>query len=80
MNLAHLNANKMQAWGMPMLDHLNAPNSLTGLLQSFLLACKVDELSPRTLSDYSQKIGAFVHFCVTLKVIQAPEYMSWISP
>jgi integrase/recombinase XerD len=41
---------------------------LTAYLQTFLLTCKVDGLSPATLIDYRQKIGAFVSFCASLGV------------
>jgi hypothetical protein len=37
-----------------------AQGDLEGQLKAFLLSCQVDELSPRTIIDYSQKIGAFV--------------------
>ncbi|MGD9118235.1 MAG: tyrosine-type recombinase/integrase, partial [Dehalococcoidia bacterium] len=49
-----------------MLDHLNHLDSLEGQLTAFLLACRVDELSRRTLNDYSQKIGAFILYCDTV--------------
>lgn len=39
-------------------------------LQAFLLSCKVDGLSPKTLEDYEQKIGAFVRHCSEHKVKQ----------
>jgi integrase/recombinase XerC len=37
---------------------------LTAYLQTFLLSCKVDGLSPASLRDYNQKIGLFVSFCI----------------
>lgn len=30
-----------------------------------MLSCKVNELSPRTIEDYTQKVGAFVGFCAS---------------
>jgi integrase/recombinase XerC/integrase/recombinase XerD len=41
---------------------------LTAYLQAFLLTGKVDGLSPATLSDYRQKMGAFISFCSSLGV------------
>jgi integrase/recombinase XerC len=52
-----------QAGRMPGLDSMIRRGDLTAYLQAFLLTGKVDGLSPATLSDYGQKIGAFVAFC-----------------
>ncbi len=42
------------------LEHMIALGDLNGHLRALLLSCKVDELSPGTLKDYEQKIGAFL--------------------
>jgi len=69
MVLDHLNNLKNQLWLTRALDHLNDVSTLTtdgsleGQLSLFLLTCQVSNLSPRTIADYSQKIGAFVRFC-----------------
>jgi len=60
MVLAHLNSRKFQIGDIANLAHLN--DSLEGCLKIFLLTCQVNNLSPRTINDYSQKIGAFVRF------------------
>jgi integrase/recombinase XerC/integrase/recombinase XerD len=38
-------------------------NTLDGELKSFLLSCRTEQLSPRTLEDYQLKIGVFLKFC-----------------
>lgn len=53
---------------MPGLDSMIRRGDLTAYLQVFLLTCKVDGLSPATLRDYKQKIGAFAAFCSGLGV------------
>jgi site-specific recombinase XerD len=64
-----LNSKKTDEWLNRTLGTLNqlptstANTSLGGQLQIFLLTCKVNGLSPRTLSDYGEKIGRFVAFC-----------------
>jgi len=71
MVLAHLNEDKSQLWLNRALAHLNERNlnslvtdgTLEGQLKIFLLTCQVSNLSPRTITDYSQKIGKFVAFC-----------------
>ena len=62
MALAHLNSRKFQIGDTRNLAHLNDGN-LESHLKLFLLTCQVNNLSPRTINDYSQKIGAFVAFC-----------------
>lgn len=52
-----------QTQPMPALDQLIHPKDIYGLFKAFLLSCKVDELSPATIRDYNQKIGAFTRFC-----------------
>jgi integrase/recombinase XerC len=63
MVLHHLTGDKTQARGLPGRYHLTGRNNLVRHLQGFLLSCRVDGLSPRTLADYEYKIGAFVVFC-----------------
>lgn len=46
-------------------DIITADTTLGGQLRIFLLSCKVNELSPRTIEDYAQKVGAFVSFCIS---------------
>jgi len=57
-----------QAQGVSGLDQMIHRNNLTGQFKSFLLSCKVEDLSPATLRDYNQKIGAFINFCASLKL------------
>jgi len=69
MDLEHLNIEKSQSWPDTKLGHLNqfdiitSDTTLHGQLKIFLLSCKVNELSPRSIDDYAQKVGAFVMFC-----------------
>jgi integrase/recombinase XerC len=65
--LDHMNHSKPQIGVVPALDHMNHLDSLEGQLKVFLLSCRVDELSPNTLYDYNQKIGAFARYCNTVK-------------
>jgi hypothetical protein len=55
-----------QAWLVRNLTHMNDSNSLEATLETFLIACKVDELSPRTLDDYRQKISKFIAFTTSI--------------
>ena len=50
------------------LEHMIRRGDLTAYLQAFLLTGRADGLSPATLSDYRQKMGAFVSFCSGLGV------------
>jgi len=64
----NLNITKSQLWPDTALAHLNistltTDGSLAGHFKVFLISCKVNGLSHRTISDYAQKIGAFVAFC-----------------
>ncbi|MBV6343231.1 tyrosine-type recombinase/integrase [Candidatus Magnetobacterium casense] len=69
MALEHLNTPKSHDWLNTLSGHLNlhdiisTDTTLHGQLKIFLLSCRVNELSPRTIEDYSQKVGAFVAFC-----------------
>jgi len=68
MVLEHLNDNKPQSRLVSELEHLINLENLPGQLKAFLLSCKVDELSPRTIQDYSEKIGAFIVHCNKLNI------------
>jgi len=69
MDIAHLNTSKYHEWPnrdsgyLNYLDIIKSDTTLYGQLKIFLLTCKVNELSPRTIADYEQKAGAFVAFC-----------------
>ncbi len=69
MDLEHLNITKPHDWLNTASGHLNyldiikSDTTLHGQLKIFLLSCKVNELSPRTIEDYAQKVGAFIAFC-----------------
>ena len=67
MTIANINAQKCQIGDIATLAHLN-DGSLKNNLQLFLLTCQVNSLSPRTIDDYSQKIGYFVAFCETQEI------------
>lgn len=62
MVLDYLNHGKIQIGAVAALEHLNG-TTLEGQLKLFLLTCQVNNLSPRSIQDYAQKIGAFVTFC-----------------
>lgn len=57
-----------QVGRVPGLDTMIRRGDLSAHLKVFLLTCKVDGLSPATLSDYGQKLRAFVTFCYSLGV------------
>ena len=69
MESEHLNIRKRHEWPDTKSGHLNyldiihSDTTLYGQLKIFLLSCKVNELSPRTIDDYAQKVGAFLDFC-----------------
>lgn len=58
----YLNVVNAQASPVRKLEHLNAANPLQATLDIFLISCRVDELSPRTIEDYREKISRFVEF------------------
>lgn len=64
--LANFNAIGFQG-NVANLAHLN-DGTLEGQLKLFLVTCTVNNLSHRTVEDYSQKIGAFVTFCKTQEI------------
>jgi len=63
MVLAHLNSRKSQIGDIANLAHLNDREKLDNSLKIFLISCQVNNLSSRSITDYAQKIGAFVTFC-----------------
>ena len=63
MALAHLNSRKSQIGDITNLAHLNDSGNLDNCLKIFLISCQVNNLSPRSISDYAQKIGRFTAFC-----------------
>lgn len=66
MTLEHLNDAKSQLPVGITLAHLN--DTLDNDLQIFLLACRVNNLSRRTVNDYAEKIGKFLNFCITQEI------------
>ncbi len=52
---------------------LTTENNLAGQHQAFLLACKVDGLSPATISYYDYQIGRCVSFLYKLKLTDAQD-------
>ena len=64
---AHLNETRFDIGDVSSLAHLN-DGTLEGQLKLFLVTCTVNNLSPRSVQDYSQKIGAFVNFCRTQEI------------
>jgi len=70
--LANLNQKGLQLGDVASLAHLN-DGTLESQLKLFLVTCTVNNLSPRSLEDYSQKIGAFVTFCTTQEIYKLSE-------
>jgi len=64
MLLDHLTTNKFQIGSLFGLDHLTTQKSLAPQLNTFLLSCRVDGLSPATLRAYQYQLGRFVKFCL----------------
>ncbi|AOV98736.1 tyrosine-type recombinase/integrase [Dehalococcoides mccartyi] len=52
---------------------LTAENNLEKSLASFLLVCKVVQLSPATIHNYSYMVGKFIAFCSRNGVIKPPQ-------
>jgi len=71
MALAHLNDEQFQIGDIAALAHLN--DSLEGSLTIFLLVCRVNNLSSRTVKDYAEKIGRFVVSCRNAGVVEPAE-------
>jgi integrase/recombinase XerC len=62
-----------QAQSHSALDHLIHQTGIQGELEMFLLSCKVEELSLRTIKDYQDKIGKMIRFCQAQGVKQSGE-------
>ncbi|MEQ4487410.1 MAG: phage integrase N-terminal SAM-like domain-containing protein [Dehalococcoides mccartyi] len=52
---------------------LTAENNLEKSLASFLLVCKVGQLSPATIHNYSYMVGRFIAFCSRNGVTKPPQ-------
>jgi len=50
------------------VERIAGARGLKGYLKTFLLTCKVNELSPHTIDDYNYKIGVFISNCISLGV------------
>ena len=50
------------------IERLAGAKDFEGYLRTFLLTCKVNELSPHTIECYEYKIGVFISFCHSLGV------------
>jgi hypothetical protein len=57
-----------QIGSLSALEQMIALGDIEGQVQAFLLSCKVDELSPATLRDYTQKLRALTRFCRGLEI------------
>lgn len=68
--LEHLTASNPQTRAVPSLYHLIAGPDLSGQLETFLVTCQTDGLSPATLKYYQYQIGTFVTFCQQSNIIQ----------
>ena len=73
--LANLNRKGLQLGDVASLAHLN-DGTLESQLKLFLVTCEVNNLSPRSIEDYAQKIGAFVTFCRTQEIYK----LSQVNP
>jgi len=66
-------ARETQSWRVPRderftVERIASARGLKGYLKTFLLTCKVNELSHHTIDDYNYKIGAFISYCISLGV------------
>jgi len=73
-----LTARGTQAWAVPggqrlTIERLAGAKDLPGYLQAFLIASKVNGLSPKALKGYEYKIGVFISFCHSLGVTDPPQ-------
>lgn len=66
MLLDRLTNNKTQAQAVSGLDLLTTSKNLATQLETFLLSCRVDELSPATIKNYQYQLRRFVSFCIKL--------------
>ena len=63
MTLDHLTNNKKHIGDISALDLLTTSKNLATQLKTFLLSCKVNELSDATLKDYRYQLARFIKFC-----------------
>jgi len=61
--LDHITNTKNHIEGISSLDHITISESLYKQFEVYLLACRVNGLSPATLSSYQLQVGQFVKFC-----------------
>ncbi|HEY78287.1 MAG TPA: site-specific integrase, partial [Dehalococcoidia bacterium] len=71
--LERFTARETQSWRVPKderftVERIAGARGLKGYLKTFLLTCKVNELSPDTIDDYNYKIGVFISYCISLGV------------
>jgi site-specific recombinase XerD len=63
MTLEHMNYSKTQIGGVSSLDHITITKGLQSQFDLFLLASRVNGLSPATLAGYRERVGKFLNFC-----------------
>jgi integrase/recombinase XerC len=68
MVLYPLTANFLQIGDVSSLYLMTTSSSIEKQAKVFLIACKVNGLSPNTLRDYAYKLNRFNSFCLELKV------------
>jgi len=71
--LEHMIAPDVHASPVRKLAHMIAPTELHATLETFLISCRVDELSPRTIVDYQQKVSSFIRFAVENSAAAPPD-------
>jgi len=69
----HLTEYKSQLESLSALEHLTARNGLHSFFDAFLLSCRVDGLSKRTLEYYQEKVGPFIKLCDGLGIPEPSE-------
>jgi len=63
MSVNRLTDKKSQLWLDTSLDTLTKTDTLESHLALFLISCQVNNLSPRSIRDYGQKLKPFIAFC-----------------
>ena len=63
MSVNRLTNSKSQLWLNTSLDTLTKTDTLESHLALFLISCQVNNLSPRSIRDYGQKLKPFITFC-----------------
>ena len=63
-----LTSGNAQAQVMPTLEQLIAQENLEGYFAAFLIACKVEGLSPASIASYKKLSGHFVKFISSLGI------------